>query len=371
MARSMVGELESPPEWLRSRPGMVRATRRDLETPFQPTMMLTREPVITLRDENPSGCGCLVNNEDGGHFDGGVILNPNQGSVEVDGQESRVALLYENLMYVGVPTRWLAEEAELPRIEVGMAQSMWWVRSTLEPGWYDNQGNSVNYEFNPQWLDDGVEIMPTRVANGTRLLGRMARRSNIDRRAEVIGPPLLNDRGEPGVERWLIDTFIVPVAGHRPGLPPEVPPQWVDPMADMTHEQKVTRLNERFSNLTQATISLAKDEDWCSNYEDASESMGLAEEDYKRSSPEPTTYEVTVRLTYSVGPNTLDGVLYDNFGGSHDVRDSVDVESRVNITVTQEDGEDFDEDNHDIDEILESAGYSGYDDSEVDTWRTV
>lgn len=366
MARSMVGELESPPDWLRYRPGMVTASRRDLNTPFEPTKVLTRDSLITLRDENPTGCGCLVNNEDGGHFDNGVILNPNQQSV---GEQERVALLYENLMYVGVPTRWWAE-SELPHIEVGMAQSMWWVRSTLEPGWYDNQGNRVEYEFNPQWLMDGIEVMPTRVASGTRMLGRMARRDSGSGRVEPIGPSVLNDNGVRGPERWTVDTFIVPLIPHRPGLPPEVPVEWVDPMEGRTHEQKIALLNERFSNLTQATISKAKDEDWCENYEDASEAMGLAEADYRRTAT-TTTYEVTMLLTYCVGAATLDSVLYDQFGGNHDVRDSIDVESRVNITVTQEGGEDFDEDTHDLEEILESAGYSGYDESEVDTWRTV
>lgn len=362
----MIGDLESPPQWLRFRSGMVSAAVNELDwTPFMPTKMLANGGVITVRDDNP-GDDCLVNDEDGGHLGSGVILNPDQEYV----REQRVALLYENLMYVGVPTRWFAA-ADLPRVEVGMAQSMWWARTTLEPGWYDNQGNAVGYEFNPTYLPDGVEVMPTRVAYGTRVLGRMGRRIGGAGRVELIGPPLLNDEGT-AVEQWQVETFIVPTGAHRPGLPPEVPVVWEDFLGDRTHEQKVALLNERFSNLTQATISKAKDEDWCDNYEEASERMGLSEEDYKRSTPEPTTYEVTMRLTYSISASTLDSVLYDHFGGSHDVQDSAEVQSLVNITVTEDEGgEDFDEDRHDLDEILESAGYSGYDESEVDTWRTV
>jgi hypothetical protein len=341
---------------------MVSASRAAMGEPFQPTRVLLPGGVTQLRDEAAPGCGCLVDDRDGGHIGRAVVLNPNQEWV---GQE-RVALLYENLMYVGVPTVW--HEDEFPRVAVGNIQSMWWVRTTLEPGWYDNQGTRQEYEVNPQWLDDGVEVMPLSVVNGSRLIGRMARRRRADGHCSPIGEPVITDRGEE-IDWWVVNSFIVPLPQHRSSLPPAAPAEFIDTTVELTHEQKIARLNERFSALTQATISKAKDEDWCENYEEASERMGLAEEDYTRASDEPTSFEVTIDLNYSLGASALDRILNSEFGGDHNILDDVTVESRITVTVTQN-SNDFDRNLHDWGDILDSAGYTGYDDYDITDWSS-
>lgn len=368
MARSVIGTEVQPPEWLNrgARPGMTRSNRASMGEAIEGVRALTDEALITLSGERPSDCNCLVSGQ-GGHFGAAVILNPSQEDV---GEGERVALLYENLMYVGTPDEFIAieafsEEPDLPSVQVGRVRSMWWVKTELEPGWYSNEGNLVEYMFNPQYLSEGVEILATNVANGTRLLGQIMRVDGLPY-ARVIGDPVPNDRGN-GIDRWVVDSYILPRPEHRPALPEAVPVEYVDTTVDMTHEQKVTRLQERFAALTRATAEKAVDEDWCSNYEDACEAMGLAESDYTKQQTEPdVTYNVRIRLSYNISATALDDILNSRFGGSHDIQDSIDVDSYVSVSVTQ--AGDFDQDSHDWDDILDNAGYSDYDEIDIENW---
>lgn len=362
MARSVIGTEVQPPEWLNrgERPGMTRSNRASMGEAIEGVRALTDEALITLSGERGSDCTCLVS-EQGGHFGAAVILNPSQEDV---GEGERVALLYENLMYVGTPDRFDTRH-DMQFVQAGRARSMWWVKTELQPGWYNNSGTLVDVMINPQYLTEGTEIMPINVANGTRLLGEMMR---VDRLpyANVIGEPVQSDSGGP-LSRWVIETYIVPRPEHRPALPDAVPVEYVDTTVDMTHEQKVTRLQERFAALTRATAEKAVDEDWCSNYEDACEAMGLAESDYTKQQTEPdVTYNVRIRLSYNISATALDDILNSQFGGSHDILDSIDVDSYVSVNVTQ--AGDFDQDSHDWDDILDNAGYSDYDEIDIENW---
>lgn len=360
----VIGE-EPLPGWLSARPGMLQQGRGHMVGPIDGLRMLGPSRVRVVRDRSVS-CGCFVDAEDDRHFDSSVLLNPDQDTVG----ERNVAVLYENLMYVGTMTAAYLDENPLPRVQVGDAESMWWVMSTLEPGWYDNEGRRVEYDFNPGWLDVGTQIMPTRVANGARMLGQMVAWQGGSYGEVITGPDIETDRGGPALHRWVLDRYINPRPEHRTALPPAVPIQWVDPTTGYTVGQKTARLEERFTALTEATISKAKDEDWCSEYNDASQLMGLAEKDYLREQAEPTSFEVSITLRYYLSASALDSIISDRFGGSHDIQDGVDVESPVRVTVTQ-DNDDWDEDSHDLDDVLESAGYSDYDEYTVTSWRTL
>lgn len=359
MARSVIGTEVQPPEWLdRVRPGMTRTNRAEMNGVTEGVRALVDEALITLSEAVPHDCNCLVSGT-GGHFGAAVILNPSQEDVG----ESRIALLYENMMYVGADPRFVNEN-DLPYAQVGRARSMWWVKTNLQPGWYNNAGTLVDVTINPQYLDEGTEIMPINVANGTRLLGQLMR---VDRLPYAqVTDPVQSDRGGP-LTRWVVESYIVPRPEHRPATPEAVPMEYVDPTVDMTHEQKVTRLQERFAALTRATAEKAVDEDWCSNYEDACEAMGLAESDYtKEQQEEDVTYSVRVRLSYNISATAWDEILNSRFGGSHDIQDDSYIDSTVSVTVTQ--AGDFDRDNHDWDEILDSAGYNDYDEIEIENW---
>ena len=356
---------EPLPGWLSSRPGMLQQTRNQMVGPIEGLRLLGERGVRVVRDREIS-CGCFVDAEDDRHFDQGVLLNPDQDTVG----ERNIALLYENLMYVGRMTAAYTENNPLPIVRVGQADSMWWVASTLEPGWYDNAGSRVEYEFNPAYLAQGAYVMPTRVANGTRAIGQVLRWEG-SRGHVTTGPDITTDRGSDALRTWVLDTYIAPIPQHRPSLPAAVPVEFVDSTAELTHEQKVTRLNERFTALTQATVSLAKDEDWCGDYDEASRRMGLSEDDYSRTAnTEPTSFEVSITVRYELDASALDSIISDRFGGSHDIQMSLDVESPIQVTVTQE-GEEFDQSTHDWDDILDSAGYSDYEDIDITSWRTI
>jgi hypothetical protein len=358
MVRSLIGEQVPPPEWLRSRQGMVSSRRPDVGNDSAGLKMLRPAGVATLSDQEPGGCECLImEGPDRGHIEWAVALNPDQEWIA----GRRVALLYEGLMYVGDTPAF--QSGDFPRMAYGDIESMWWTVTSLEPGWYDNTGTRVTYELNPQYLPNGAEVMPVRVLNGSRLIGRMVRHQ--DREFRTIGGPVENDRGVP-IDSWAVASYILPRGEHRSSLPAPVPPEWVDPTEGMTHLEKVARLNERFATLTRTTAEKAVDEDWCSEYEDACEAMGLAEEDYtKEKEEDPVTYTVRVRLSYHLTASALDSILNDRFGGSHDIQEGADVESIVSVTVTQNDGEDFDEDSHDWDDILSNAGYDDFDEHEI------
>lgn len=360
----VIGE-EPLPQWLRPRRGMLQQSRMQTDGQTAGLRMLSGRGVKVV-DDRTTGCGCFVDAADSRHFDQGVLLNPDQDTIG----ERRVAVLYENLMYVGTMTAAYLDENPLPRVQVGDAESMWWVMSTLEPGWYDNEGRRVEYDFNPGWLDVGTQIMPTRVANGARMLGQMVAWQGGSYGEVITGPDIETDRGGPALRRWVLDRYINPRPEHRAALPPAVPFQWVDPTADYTIGQKTARLEERFTALTEATISKARDEDWCSEYNDASQLMGLAEGDYLREQSTPTSFEVSITLRYDLSASALDSIISDRFGGSHDIQDSVDVESPVRVTVTQ-DNDEWDEESHDLDEVLDSAGYSDYDEYTVTSWRAL
>lgn len=362
----VISEQEPLPEWLQYRQGMLRQTRMQTTGPIEGLRLISGRGVKRVRDR-PLGCGCFVNADGDRHFDDGVLLNPD--TTTIDGRN--IALLYDNLMYVGTMTAAYLTDTTTPRVQVGQAESMWWVVSTLTPGWYDNQGNRVEYTFNPRWLDVGTQVMPTRVANGTRMLGQMVEWQGGSRGRLAGNRRVATDRSGEDLNTWALDTYINPRPEHRPAMPPPVPVQWVDPTADFTVGQKTARLNERFAALTEATISKARDEDWCDDYNMASQMMGLAEEDYLREQETtPTSFEVSITLRYDLSASVLDTIISNQFGGSHDIQDSVDVESPVRVTVTQ-DNDDWDEDSHDLDEVLESAGYSDYDEYTVTSWRTL
>lgn len=365
MARSMIGTEIVQPEWLSSgmRSGMIAQFRTAMGTIEEGTRVLSREGVVTLDHTREPECGCLVPHGGGGHIGSGVLLNPHR---EYIGDNS-VALLYEGLMYVGRPDGFFMEE-QIPHIQVGQAKSQWWVMSNLEPGWYDNQGQQVEYRFNPQYLSNEVEIMALDVANGTRLLGQMMRVDGLPY-ARTLNGPVATDR-DGDLERWVIASYILPRAEHRAALPEPVAVEWVDPTVDMTHQQKITRLNERFTALTRATAAMAVDEDWCGNYEEACEAMGLAESDYtKEEEEEDVTYSVRVRLSYHISASAWDDILNSRFGGSHDIQDGTDIDSLVTVTVTQ--AGDFEQDSHDWDDILSSAGYDDYDEIEIENWVSI
>lgn len=364
MARSVIGTEIAPPEWLGrgARRGMVTSDRRAMGEIAEGTRVLAGTAMFTLDHTRQPDCGCLVPHGGGGHIGAGVVLNPPRDEVT-----GNIALLYENLMYVGAPTTFI--EGTLPNVQVGRARSMWWVKSELDPGWYDNRGERVEYIFNPQYLSNNAEIMALDVPNGTRLLGEMLRVDGLPY-ALTIGGRVSTDLGD-SLSRWSLSTYILPTAGHRSGLREPEPLEYVDATVDMTHQQKMVRLNERFTALTRATAEMAVEEDWCGNYEEACEAMGLSEDDYTKEEEqeEEVTYDVVLHLTYHLSAEAFDEVLNSRFGGTHDVRDSMDVVSKVTVNVTQRG--DFDRDQHDWDEILDSAGYDDYDEYSVENWSTI
>lgn len=363
MTRSVIGTEVEPPEWLSRgmRRGMVTSSQADMGDIAEGTRVLTGTTMFTLEHRRRSDDGCLVPFGGGGHVSSAVLLNPPRDEIT-----GNVALMYENLMYVGAPTA--STEGDLPSMQVGSARSMWWVKSELDPGWYDNQGEAVEYQFNPQYLSNNAEIMALDVPNGTRLLGQMLRVDGLPY-ALTIGGRVPTDMGDP-LSRWSISAYILPRSPHRSGLAAPEPIEYVDATVDMTHEQKVARLQQRFVSLTRATAEMAVEEDWCSNYEDACEAMGLAESDYtKEDEEEDVTYSVRVRLSYHISASAWDDILNSRFGGSHDIQDSTDIDSLVTLTVTQ--AGDFERDQHDWDEILDSAGYGDYDEYSVENWSSI
>lgn len=366
MTISKIGQVE-PPTWLHNTPMMLSVRDHEVRSSwgeeFQATTILGDRPRTIV--DRQDGCGCLIDSDDN-HHGNAVVLNP--------AGTGRIALLYENLMYVsgGGYTITASEDTAFPYATADRHRSMWWVKvaEETEPGWYTWDGTPTRNRTNPA-VPDGSQVMITDAAHVARASGRMMTVSNTtwggSLTGRVIGDPVSNDNGgeltDINVRTWIA---LAPEYQE-----PEPVPEWVDPTADMTHAQKIERLNERFQRLVTGAREMAVEEDWCGEYENSSEEMGISEEDYNRRRREPVTYELQIALTYSLSASTLDDVLNDHFDGSHDVRNSVDVVSYVTVTVTQEDGEEFDEDEHDIDDVLENAGYTGYDEFNIESERQV
>lgn len=368
MTISQIGQV-APPSWLRQTAMMSSDSdvtiRASWGGEFQATTVLSDRPrVITDRQD---GCGCLLDEEDN-HHSNAPVLNPAAGG-------GRIALLYENLVYVSgegysVTSR---EGMAYPYASADGHRSMWWVRvvEDTQPGWYTWEGTPTRNMTNPR-VTDGSQVMITNAGNVARASGRMMTvvstgwgSSTLTGR--VIGDPVANDSGDR-LDTIQVATWVSLAPEHQE---PEPVAEWVDPMADLTHAQKIARLNDRFERIVTAAREMAVEEDWCGEYERASEEMGIAESDFNRYRREPVTYELSIALTYTLSASTLDTVLNDHFNGSHDVRDSADIVSHVQVTVTQEDGGDFDEAEHDIDDVLENAGYSGYEDFTIESERQV
>ena len=382
MVRSLIGTEVAPPTWLAHRSGMPRYTRRALPGYEVPLHLLVSGGLRTITNARHTvNCGCWVPEGDAGHFDHGTLLNPTEEFLREEGREvpGRVALLYENLMYVGNLER-IIDADGFPRAVVGRAVSMWWTPSSLAPGWYDNEGRQVEYQFNPRYLGDETEVMALSVANGSRLLGQMLRRTPGRTTYNPVNQNLTTDIGNQPMQNWMVETFIAPRPEHRSSVPESPRAVTPDPLEGLdTHEARIAEMERRFSALTLAASVRAREEDWCGDYEEACRTMGLSEDHYSRERTEDgeairnVTFEVTMELTYNIGTTALDRLLENEFTGSHDVRDSVDVKSRVTVNITQgiTGDQDFDEDQHDLDEILDNAGYNDYDDADVLSWRTI
>ena len=366
MTLSKIGEV-SPPEWLR-RVDMMRVVRdHDVRSSwgdeFQATTLLAdRVRVITDRQD---ACGCLID-EDNNHHSRGVVLNPAAGN-------GPIALLYENMMFVAsdYSVTW-REGMAYPHATASRHRSMWWVnvQEDTEPGWYTWDGIPTRNVTNPR-VPDGTQVMITDASNVARASGRMMTVNNTtwggSLTGRVIGEPVVNDDGGEltniNVRGWIA---LAPEYQE-----PEPTPEWVDPMADMSHAEKIQHLETRFQALITGAREMSVEQDWCGEYENSSEEMGIAEADYSRSRSEPVTYELSMALTYNLSASTLDDVLNTHFSGSHDVQSGVDIVSYVRVTVTQESGGDFDEDEHDLDEVLDNAGSSGYEDYSVESERQI
>jgi hypothetical protein len=103
----------------------------------------------------------------------------------------------------------------------------------------------------------------------------------------------------------------------------------------------------------------ATEEDWCDQFERECEAVGLSVSRAGR------LVEVRMTLTYQIRATDLDSILSKEFGGDHDVFDSVDVESRVTLSgIPLRDAE-----QSEMSEHLSEAGYSGWDTYEVDEWE--
>lgn len=367
MTVSQIGQV-TPPSWLRKIPMMSTQSdatiRQSWGGEFQGVTVLGDRPHVIV--DRQDGCGCLID-EDNNHHSNATVLNPNA-------EGGRIALLFEDMVYVteayAITYR---DDMAYPYAAAGGHRSMWWVRvvDTTEPGWYTWDAVPTRNMTNPP-VGDGAQVMITSAQNVARASGRMMRVTSTrwggDLIGTVIGDPVSNDDGQ---ELVTIDVngWISLAPEHQQ---PPTPEEWVDPMADMSHAEKIARLNTRFAALTTGARLMAVEQDWCDNYDEASEQMGLAEDDYLRKDDvEPITYELNIALTYNLSASTLDGILADRFNGSHDVRNSVDVVSYVTVTVTQDEGGEFDEDEHDIDDVLDSAGYSDYDEYNIESERQV
>jgi len=364
---SQIGR-ETPPDWLRRTPVMTTQTdaavRRLWGGEFQATTLLTNDGPRCIIDQQ-DGCNCLVDENDS-HHGNGVVLNPPAGG-------GRIAMLFENLMYVASAYTVTARD-DMPYPYAGAAghRSMWWVNvvEDTEPGWYTWDGVASRNITNPP-VADGAQVMITDANSVARASGRMMTVTRTgwsgDLMGTVIGDPIHND-DDAELREIQVRGWVSLAPEHQA---PPTPEEWVDPMSEMTHVDKIAHLNTRFHALVTGAREMAIEEDWCDNYNSASESIGIAEQDYIRERAEPTTFELRLALTYNISASNLDDILVDQFDGSHNVRDGVDVTSYVEVTVTQSESGDFDEDAHDIDDVLESAGYTGYDEYNIENERQI
>lgn len=307
--------------------------------------------------------GCLIDADDT-HQGGGVILNPDATYVRDSG--NRVALVFENLVYIGQVDAIDTYREAWPYARVGSVSSPYWYIPLVSApnGWVDNAGRIVDYPMNPT-VEPGDIVMATHAPYVSRMSGLMARNENRSSFVALDGQP--RSDGDHAASTWELQGWIVPRAEHRPTTQAEMPvPVTAQPEsdADLSQAQRIDRLNERFQRLTLETAKMSVEKDWCSEYEDAAQNMGLASADYDRDREgvqENTSWEITLEVEYELSASSLDVILANEFSGQHDVRDSSYVTSRITVTGTQR-GAEFDSEQHDFDELLEAAGYEGFGD---------
>jgi hypothetical protein len=121
-------------------------------------------------------------------------------------------------------------------------------------------------------------------------------------------------------------------------------------MADKTVGEEETLLTQ----VVEFASDQAKEREWCGVFEETCEQLGIE-------SLRPSTADVDLEVTYSLSDTDLDDILQSQFGGTHDVRGSIQVTSRITLVgIPLRDAQDAELDQH-----LEDAGYSDWSEYEV------
>lgn len=130
----------------------------------------------------------------------------------------------------------------------------------------------------------------------------------------------------------------------------------IDPAPETEPAPEVERVDwqARYERLATTLAAMAKDQEWCTEFEDVMSDAGFDDIRCQRK----RTWMLTFEVTYSIDGNKIDDILRETFGGAHDA-DGVDVVSRVRIEWTDTAGDhprDLGDD--DLADILTSRGYS-------------